>query len=158
MTASEPAWAPVIAEEDPDQPDIVAMLAAADAYYAALYPADRNYLLDLGSLRQPDVSFQVARVDGLALGYGAIVRRGDDWAEIKRMYVDPAARGRKVGRLILGALEDQARRLGAGAIRLETGDKQLAALGLYRAAGYRQRGPFGSYAADETSVFLEKRL
>ena len=158
MTASEPAWAPVIAEEDPDQPDIVAMLAAADAYYAALYPADRNYLLDLPSLQQPGVFFHVARVDGLALGYGAIVWRGDDWAEIKRMYVDPAARGRKVGRLLLGALEDQARRFGAGTIRLETGVKQHAALGLYRTVGFRECGPFGGYGPDETSVFLEKRL
>ncbi|HEV8436640.1 MAG TPA: GNAT family N-acetyltransferase, partial [Methylomirabilota bacterium] len=33
-----------------------------------------------------------------------------------------------------------------------------AALGLYRAAGYVERGPFGDYRPDPLSVFMEKRL
>jgi len=148
---------PTIAVEDPEQPEVRAMLAEADAFYAGLYAAERNYLLDAASLKQPGVAFYVARVEGRAVGCGALVSQGD-WGEIKRMYVAPAARGRKLGRLILEALEARARELGLAVIRLESGIKQSPALSLYRSSGYRERGPFGAYALDHTSVFMEKRL
>ena len=149
---------PTIAIEDPEQPEVLAMLAEADALFAALYPAERNYLLDAGTLKQPGLSFYVARSGGRVVGCGALVVQGGDWAEIKRMYVDPSAQGCGIGRLILQTLEDHARRLGLQAIRLETGIKQERAIGLYRAAGYRKRGPFGPYPNDHISVFLEKSL
>ena len=116
--------------EDPAQPEVLGMLAEADAFYAALYPRERNYLLDVGALGGAGVSLYVARADGLIQGFGAVVHEGGDWAEIKRMYIDPRARRRGVGRLILRTLEDHARRLGARAVRLETGIKQIEALHL----------------------------
>ncbi len=149
---------PTIAIEDPEQPDVLAMLAEGDAHFARLYPAERNYLLDAATLKQPGVSFYVVRSAGRAVGCGALVVQGVDWAEIKRMYVDPSVQGRGIGRLILQTLEDHARRLGLSAIRLETGIKQARAIGLYRSAGYSDRGPFGPYPDDPSSVFLEKSL
>lgn len=148
-----------IAIEDPDQPDIRAKLAEADAYYASLYPAELNYLLDIASLKRPGVTFHVARAgDGLLLGFGAVVLQEDGWAEIKRMYVDPAARGHGTGRAILAALEAHARRAGATRARLETGNQQPPALALYRAFGYRECGAFGGYAEDPISIFMAKPL
>jgi putative acetyltransferase len=41
---------------------------------------------------------------------------------------------------------------------LETGIRQPEALGLYEQAGYKRRGPFGDYAEDPLSVFMQKRL
>jgi putative acetyltransferase len=149
---------PVIAIEDPDQPDVLALLAAADALYADLYPVESNHQLDLAALQRPDVALFVARVEGRALGCGAVVAQDGGWAEIKRMFVAPAARGRRLGKALLDALEDHARTLGAGAVRLETGIAQPEALRLYRAAGYVERGPFGAYAADPFSLFFEKTL
>jgi putative acetyltransferase len=146
-----------IALEDPGQRDIRALLAESDAFYAALYPGEGNYLLDVAALQRPEVSFYVAREEGLLLGFGALVEdRG--WAEIKRMYVSPSARGRGIGRLILEQLEQRAASLGVETIRLESGVKQVEALQLYRSAGYRETGPFGSYAAHSFSVFMEKAL
>lgn len=150
--------AATIAIEDPDQPALRVMMAAADAHYFSLYPAERNYLLDVAALQRPGIAFYVARVAGEARGFGALVPQAGDWAEIKRMYVDPAARGRGLGTLILGALEAHARRIGVRTLRLETGIKQPAAIALYRAAGFRNRDAFGDYAADPISVFLEKTL
>lgn len=148
----------VIAIEDPDRPDIVALLGEADAWYATLYPAESNHLLDVRSLQQPGVSFFVARdAAGRLLGYGAVVDRGE-YAEIKRMYVAPAARGLKLGRRLLAALEAHAAGLGRRCLRLETGIHQPAAIGLYRAAGYAGCGPFGNYAPDPLSLFMEKTL
>jgi len=146
-----------IAIENPDQPDIVALLQAADDWYATLYPAESNHLLDVSTLQQPDIAFFVARdTGGELLGFGAVADRGD-YAEIKRMYLAPAARGRKLGRRILEALETHAAQRGQSCFRLETGIHQPEAIGLYRSHGYQEIGPFGSYGPDPLSLFMEKR-
>lgn len=146
-----------IAIENPDQPEIIALLRAADDWYATLYPAESNHLLDVATLQQPGIAFFVAREDGELLGFGAVADRGG-YAEIKRMYLAPAARGRKLGRRILDALETHATQRGQTCFRLETGIHQPEAIGLYRGAGYRDIGPFGDYRPDPLSLFMEKRL
>jgi putative acetyltransferase len=147
-----------IAAEDPRQPELRAMLADSDRYYAALYPAESNHLLDASTLAGPEVTFLVARVSDRIAGFGAILRHGAAFGEIKRMYVDPAMRGLKLGRSILGALEDRARADGLSCLRLETGVKQSEAISLYRAAGYEEIPPFGDYKPDPLSIFMEKLL
>jgi putative acetyltransferase len=147
-----------IAGEDPDQPEVAWLLQASDAYMASLYPAESNHMLDVASLRQPQVTFLVARVDGKALGCGAVVDSGEGWAEVKRMFVAPAARGLKLGRRLLDEIEAIAIRRGARALRLEMGGLQPEALGLYRSAGFVEIGPFGAYRPDPLSIFMEKTL
>ena len=73
--------------------------------------------------------------DEVSPGEGSAVSSGDV-AEIKRMFVRPASRSRGVARALLAALEDEARRLGYSAARLDTGPKQMHGLALYRSAGY----------------------
>lgn len=92
--------------------------------------------------------------DGAPVGCGGLRRRDETAAEIKRMYVRPAARGRGTGRALLAALEDHARRLGVTVMHLETGDRQAEAIALYEAAGYRRvPGRDGIH-----SVWMEKDL
>jgi putative acetyltransferase len=69
----------------------------------------------------------------------------------------PQARGRGIGRAILAAIE-QALCGRVAVLRLETGVKQPAAIGLYESAGFARRGPFGSYRDDPLSIFMEKPL
>jgi putative acetyltransferase len=147
-----------ITVEDPAQAEVAPLLQASDAYMASLYPAESNHMLDVASLRQPQVTFLVARVDGKALGCGAVVDSGEGWAEVKRMFVSPAARGLKLGRRILEEIEAIATRRGARALRLEMGGLQPEAIGLYRSAGFVEIGPFGDYGADPLSIFMEKTL
>ncbi len=147
-----------ITVEDPAQAEVAPLLQASDAYMASLYPAESNHMLDVASLRQPQVTFLVARVDGKALGCGAVVDSGEGWAEVKRMFVSPAARGLKLGRRILDEIEAIATRRGARALRLEMGGLQPEAIGLYRSAGFVEIGPFGDYGADPLSIFMEKTL
>jgi putative acetyltransferase len=147
-----------LAIEDPAREEIETMLAEADAWYNAEYPLEHNHLLDIASLKQPGVTFHVARIDGKAAAFGALVPQAGGWGEVKRMYVDPAARGRGLGRLILAALEAEARRIGLGCLRLETGIKQDPAIALYVSAGFREIAPFSPYTADPFSCFFEKRL
>lgn len=148
----------VIAVEPPRQPEIIRLLQLSDAYAASLYPAESNHLVDVSSLEKPSVEFLVARKSGMVVGCCGLVDAGDGTAEIKRMFVDPAARGLKIGKLLLEALVDNAIRTGRQAIRLETGIYQPQAIGLYRAYGFIDIPPFGSYREDPLSIFMEKRL
>jgi putative acetyltransferase len=144
--------------ENPDLPEIRDLLAASDAYMAELYPAQSNHLLEVAALQQNNVQFLVARLDGAAVGCGAVVSSSGNWAELKRMFVSPAARGRKLGRQLLQQLETLARASGVDLLRLETGIKQPEALALYRTAGFVEIEPFGSYLPDPLSLFMEKNL
>ena len=114
----------IIQIESPDQPDVRDLLAASDAYAAALYPAESNHMVDIDSLQGPEVSFFVARLDGKALGCASLVKKSTDYVEIKRMYVDEAARGSGLGKRLMEVLNDEAHRLGVNYLRLETGIHQ----------------------------------
>lgn len=148
----------VIKQEDPAQPDVVALLRNGEANSAKLYPAESNHHLPLDALRRPEVRFLVARnVGGKPVATGAVVL-GDGWAEIKRMWVEEDARGRGTARQILNALIEETQEAGIGTLRLETGVVSHAALTLYERAGFRRREPFADYRPDPLSVFMEKLL
>lgn len=147
-----------IAREAPDQPEVVRLIEALDAYQSALYPAESNHFLALDALAGPDVRFFVARLGGEAVGCGAVRIDPEGYGEVKRMFVLPRARGMRLGQRILERLEAEAREEGCRWLRLETGIHQPEALGLYRAWGFAERGPFGEYRPDPLSVFMEKPL
>lgn len=67
-------------------------------------------------------------------------------AEIKRMFVTPAARGNGVARRVLARLEDSAQAEGVERLVLETGTMQPDAMALYEASAYEPVVPFGHYA------------
>jgi putative acetyltransferase len=146
-----------IAVERAERDDVRALLHAAWSSSADLYPAESRHGLDLAAHARPEVTLLVAREAGVALGCGAWQLQGCGSAELKSMFVLPAARGRGIGRAILAAIEG-ALRGQATTLRLETGVRQPAAIGLYESAGFRRRGPFGSYRDDPLSVFMEKPL
>ncbi|MGH6874151.1 MAG: GNAT family N-acetyltransferase [Aestuariivirgaceae bacterium] len=148
----------VIAREDPRLPDVAVLIRELDAMFAALYPAESNHLLDIETLAGKDTRFFVVRLNGRALGCGALWLHRQ-YGEVKRVYVSPDARGRKIGHLIMRRLEQEARALDLPLLRLETGIHQREALGLFTAAGFTRCGAFGDYPAeDANSVFMEKRI
>jgi putative acetyltransferase len=147
-----------ISPESPDQPDVIALIAELDAYQDALYPPESRHALDLAALERDDVRFFVARDEaGHAVGCCAVVLHAAH-GEIKRMYVSPACRGRGIARGLLQAVEAASAQAGRARLVLETGPLQPEALGLYTALGYERRGPFGGYADDPLSVFMQKTL
>jgi putative acetyltransferase len=149
---------PTIAVESPGQPDVLELLRAGDEFALALYPAENYYGLDLDALKRPGVALFVAREGGAVVGTAALVDNGDATAELKRMFVSPAARGLGVGSLLLGAVHDRARSLGVRLLRLETGLPQAAAIALYEKHGFAHIPQFGQYVGDPTSVCMEKQL
>ncbi|MYM71003.1 GNAT family N-acetyltransferase [Duganella sp. FT109W] len=144
--------------ESPNQPDVIALIADLDAYHLTLYPPESVYALDLNALMQPEVKFAVARgVDGVIAGCGAVVL-SPAYGEIKRMYVQPAARGQGLAGRLMETLEQAARDAGCPLMVLETGPSQPAALALYERHGFERCGPYGDYPDDPCSVFMRKQL
>ena len=144
---------------DPRIPEIIEMIQELDHYMGRLYPAESNHLMDIDSLVQRDVRFFAAKVNGAFRACGAIKLHGQDYAEVKRVYVMPNTRGLGLGRRILARLEESARHEGITLMRLETGISQPEALGLFEASGFRRCSAFGGYPADDPySVFMEKQL
>lgn len=82
----------------------------------------------------------------------------DGDAELKRMYVVDAMRGRGLARGILSALEEDARAAGRLRMVLETGTKQPEAIALYTSSGYEPCVKFGYYRHYEESRCFAKPL
>ena len=142
--------------------DVRALIGELDRTLGAEYPPEQRHGLALEAIFAQPVRFFLARLDGAAVGCGGVALFAD-FAEVKRMYVRPAARGRGVAQTMLARLERETDEAGLRIVRLETGNRQNAALRLYEQAGFRPCPPFGDYAlmprqAIATSVFMEKRL
>lgn len=143
---------------DPAHPPVRALVEELDAYLVPLYPAESNHLLDIETLRQPEMRFFAGFRGEEVLAIGGCWLH-EDYAEVKRIYVPPAARGLGLAKRLMARIEEEALACGRVIARLETGIRQPESLGLYRRLGYADRGPFGDYpAGDPNSIFMEKRL
>src|SRR5215468_889896 len=109
-----------IQSEDLFSPTAQQLISALNFELESIYPEDgaNFFRLDPEEVAEGRGAFLVAYLDGKPVGCGAIRLNEPALAEIKRMYVDPAVRGRRVGRQIVDALEAQARGLGAKRIVL----------------------------------------
>jgi putative acetyltransferase len=138
------------------------LIGELDDLLGAAYEPHQRHGLSIAELFAPHVRFFIARLDGLAAGCGGVALFGE-YAEVKRMYTRPAARGRGLAKAVLRRLEDEARAARKPVLRLETGPYQREAIGLYQSAGFVSCGPFGHYAQlparnIELSLFFEKPL
>ena len=93
-------------------------------------------------------TFLLAELDGSLVGCAGLRPSGDGGAEVKRMYVDPEARGHGVARALLRALVEHARMQGMRRLQLETGTEQPEAVALYESEGWTPIAPFGHYKDD----------
>lgn len=100
----------------------------------------------------------VCYVDEKPIGCGAFKEYGSGKAEIKRMFVLPAYRGRSIGLNILKELELWALELNFSECILETGKKQPEAIRLYQKAGYSIIKNYGQYENVENSVCMIRSI
>jgi DNA-binding MarR family transcriptional regulator/GNAT superfamily N-acetyltransferase len=129
-----------IVPTDPEHPDAL--------YCVAEYVAELNRRSTRGfdpsvgatalphEVRPPAGEFFVAYLHGEPIGCGAVKHQADAPAEIKRMWLAPAARGLGLGRRLLAALEACAAAGGARVAHIETSAVLHEALALYRSAGW----------------------
>lgn len=122
-------------------PEAAQLLAEYAAEIASMYDgADLNApgmpTAGAAELVPPSGAFLVGYEDDRAVCCGALKGLEDGAAEIKRMYVVPAARRRGLARQLLHALEGQALDLGYQVIRMDTGSRHQHAIAFYEAQGY----------------------
>jgi len=77
----------------------------------------------------------VLDADGTPLAHAVLRELRGDW-EVKRVIVAEAARGRGIGRILMGRLEELAREAGVRRLILQTGNRQPDAVALYEKIGY----------------------
>jgi putative acetyltransferase len=155
MTAAAPNY--IIRPGDPTGPEARALIAELDAFNSALYPAESNHFDSPETLATGRGVFLVVEQDGEIVGCGAAKHCGG-WAELKRMYLKPKARGGGIALAMLVKLLDWARSEGLPLARLETGNVSVGALRLYRRAGFKEIPAFPPYKADPLSIFMERAL
>lgn len=148
-----------------DQPDAAALVALLQAHYVEIYGGHDDTPHAAAEFVPPRGYFVVGYVDDVAVACGGWRARDEDDpplrpgdAEIKRMFVHPAQRGRGLARAVLADLEAAAVRAGRLRMVLETGDRQPAAIGLYVSAGYAPMAPFGTYRDTEAGRYYSRAL
>ena len=133
------------------------LIEELDTYLQALYPAESNHLDSIETLRKQHVTM-IGLFEGSQIVAIGAVKLMKGYGEIKRVYVPPSHRGKKLSNTIMEKLETHLLRSGIQVARLEIGINQPEALNLYKSRGYVEREPFGDYALDPLSIFMEKQL
>lgn len=150
---SAPAGEPVISLTTPDSADLLEDTRRIFREYAATLAVDlcfQNFEEELaelpGDYRSPAGRLMLALVDGAVAGCGALRPLPDcdypNACEMKRLYVRPAFRGFGLGRLLVQALLDDAKRAGYSSVLLDTLDDMEAARGLYASFGFEEVPPY----------------
>jgi GNAT superfamily N-acetyltransferase len=150
-----------IARADFEAGSSQALVAALNAELTGMYsePGANHFGLDPAEVSGERGAFLIVSYNGAPVGCGAVRLITPDTGELKRMYVAPTMRGKGLAKQLVAALEAEARALGAKSLVLETGVRQLAALALYRGAGFQPIPLYGEYClSPETSVCLGKEL
>src|SRR4051812_18750386 len=96
-----------ISPEPITSPDAQALITALNDALTGEYPPDNNFFeLPAANVDGERGVFVMARIDGAAVGCGAVRVLDETSAEIKRMYVQPELRGRGIAGRVLRDLEE----------------------------------------------------
>lgn len=140
-----------------DNPDFIALVKVLDVYLAEKDGDDHSFYAQYNGL--DTIKFVViAYENDKPVGCGAIKEYEPGSMEIKRMYTSPESRGKGIATKILGELENWASELSYEKCILETGSKQIEAVGLYKKNGYKLIPNYGQYAGVEYSLCFEKEF
>lgn len=139
------------------------LIAELSSELAKIYPdshgGDGSGAFKPQDVMVPRAAFVVAWLDDEAVGCGALRPMDEaDTVEVKRMFVRSAMRGKGISRTILNTLEDIARDFDYRVAKLETGTRQIEAIGLYESSGYERTDCYGEYTDEALSVCYKKSL
>ncbi|MGV3617434.1 MAG: GNAT family N-acetyltransferase [Fimbriimonas sp.] len=149
--------APQIRRTDSDHPDFIRLYGKLTEFLAVLNGDQDTFYAQFNRVDGlPTVV--LAYQEDIPIGCGAFRANGDGTVEIKRMYVEPAARGQGAGAAVLRELEVWATELGYAKAILETSRRLESAVRLYRRGGYEEIPNYGPYVDVADSVCFAKRL
>ncbi|MGA2826242.1 MAG: GNAT family N-acetyltransferase [Streptosporangiaceae bacterium] len=143
-----------------DHPDAARLIGEVQQEYVIRYGGVDDSPVDPAEFTPPSGLFLVGYDGDAAVVCGGwrACGPGDTDAEIRRMYVVPAARGRGLARRMLAELERTARDAGHQRMILETGRPQPEAVALYRSSRYTEIPAYGYYAGSPHSMHFGKVL
>jgi GNAT superfamily N-acetyltransferase len=125
-------------------------------------PALRGYRDEIAGLpgpyALPEGLLLLAQYEGESAGCGAFINIGDGRCELKRLWVRPSFRGKKVGRALVESLINEARQAGYGAMVLNTVDILTEAQSLYRSLGFEATAAYYDSADDAMPYEIFMRL
>jgi GNAT superfamily N-acetyltransferase len=121
---------------EPARTCLAAYYAELAARFAGGFDVARSCDPEATDMVRPRGTFLIAVADGLPVGCVGLKGSGGPVAEIKRLWVDPAARGLGLAKRLMQAAELAARDLGIRTLRLDTSSALPEALALYRRAGW----------------------
>lgn len=149
-----------VREDDLTGGEIIALVREHLENMHAVTPTCSIHALDLSALRSPTVTFWSIWDGDDLVGCGALKAICTNAGEIKSMRTAESHRGRGVASRMLEHILHEARGRGYERLFLETGAMGAfaPARSLYAKYGFTTRGPFGDYADDPNSVFMEKVL
>ncbi|MDP4006099.1 helix-turn-helix domain-containing GNAT family N-acetyltransferase [Methylobacterium sp. NEAU K] len=137
--------------------------ACLEAYYAELarrlesgFDVKRSRDPEARAMVRPRGTFLLAVADGLPVGCVGLKGSGGPIAEVKRLWIDPAARGFGLARRLMQAVEAVARDLSVAVLRLDTSSALPEALALYRTSGWVEVARFNDDPYPDH--FFEKAL
>jgi GNAT superfamily N-acetyltransferase len=145
-----------IIDADPTLPDAVGLLVSLSRELQQITGCDGTANFKAADVSHARSAFVLARSEREAVGCGCIRPLTEDVCELKRMYSKYRDRG--IGRRLLFALEERARRLGYTSIWLETRKVNQRAVDFYTRWGYRVRDNFGPYVGRDEAVCFEKQI
>ena len=146
-----------ISIENPKTPEVEALLRESHTLMQALFSPEENHFLSIEELCAENVLLFIGCIDGLVAGSGALSIQAD-YGEVKSMFTSRDFRNQGLAEAILTKLVQEARARSLPFLRLETGDLLHEAHRLYSRHGFVERGPFGDYEDNGSSIFLEKAL
>jgi ribosomal protein S18 acetylase RimI-like enzyme len=114
--------------------DIVSRYHGRPALLQEIVSAQAGY--PSHDLRPPRGLLLLARQGHAVLGCAGMRIRPGQIGEVTRVFVEPAARGQGVGRLLMQNLERECRAVGLTAVRLDTRTDLVEARGLYASLGF----------------------
>nr|WP_307860539.1 GNAT family N-acetyltransferase [Actinokineospora baliensis] len=139
-------------------PDVAKMIAEVQQEYVIRYGGVDETPVDPAEFTPPAGLFLIGYLDDTAVASGAWRAHDAESVEMKRLYVNPTARGRGLARAVLAELERTALDRGFRRLILETGTEQPEAIALYLSSGYEPVTPFGFYADAPKARHLGKTL
>jgi putative acetyltransferase len=146
--------------DDPERPDVRALLEEHLRDMHELSPPESVHALDVSSLKGSDITFWSVRDGAILLGCGALKQLDREHGEIKSMRTPATIRRRGAGRAVLAHIVAVARSQGYKRLSLETGSMPafVPAQRLYESFGFGYCEPFGEYKPDPHSVFMTLKL
>ncbi|GAB1447668.1 MAG: GNAT family N-acetyltransferase [Bacteroidetes bacterium] len=147
----------VLEKTTSSNPDFLNLVTLLDAHLRVLDGEEHSFFAQFNQV--DSIPYVIlGRIDGVAVACGAIKPYQEGVFEIKRMFVRPAFRGNGYAGIVVEALENWAKSLGANSCILETGHLQKEAIRAYEKASYFKIPNYGQYEGVESSVCFQKIL